>query len=66
LLCHIKVVTAFVDAQSPVAKDIMENKKVIKDLYAAYKNFITGDKSSFISEIFADLTLWFCRESLLL
>ena len=24
------------------------------------------DKSSFISEIFADLTLWFCKESLLL
>jgi hypothetical protein len=30
-LCHIKVVTAFVDAQIPVAKDIMENKKVNKD-----------------------------------
>ena len=59
MLCHIKIVTAFVDAQITVAKDIMENKKVKKDRDAAYKKSITWDKSSFISEIFADLTLWF-------
>jgi len=35
-LCHIKAAAAFSDAQIPVAKDIMENKKLNKDRDAAY------------------------------
>ena len=66
LLCHIKAAAAFSDAQLPVAKDITENIKLNKDRDAVYKKIITEDKSSFISEIFAALTLCFCRQSLLL
>ncbi len=66
MLCHVKAAAAFSNAQIPVIKDITENKKLNKDRDAAYKKIITEDKSSFISEIFAALNLWFCRESLLL